>query len=130
MFACFKNKTIVRIFIGETGIGKSTMIKRLTNDESIVTSIGGEGCQRECSVYRDSKKCNVFYMDTPGTGDSKMELQKLREQLLLIIAREQIKCVKIVWYNNDYDKMFCVFVFELQNLSNCCFCHFFGCIYL
>ena len=108
-----KCNTIVRIFVGQAGAGKTTMIKRLTSDNS---DDSDENVKRttECKIYPDLNRCNVFYMDTPGTGNVDIPKPKLVANLLLLLAKEQIKRVKIVWYDNNHETELClILVFSL-----------------
>src|SRR5260370_12822136 len=88
-FTCERaNKSERFIFIGNPGVGKSTLINSLIGQEVAVAGIsGGVGLTKFFSEYRHDGK---WYMDTPGLADT-----KLREQA----ARKIEKALK---QNDDY----------------------------
>jgi len=58
-----KNRILV---FGEAGKGKSSVIKLVTDDESIITSDGAIGCTFECKTYETD---HFIFIDTTGLGE-------------------------------------------------------------
>ena len=52
----------VVIVVGKPGCGKSTLIKRFTNDDSIVVKKSDKGESCKVSIYKYTD--NVYFMDT------------------------------------------------------------------
>ncbi|KAL4510297.1 hypothetical protein ABPG72_008187 [Tetrahymena utriculariae] len=64
------------LVLGETGVGKSSFIKNLTQSREIQVSGGMDSHTSECSIQKN-------YIDTPGINDTNMSIY----ETLLIIAR-------------------------------------------
>ncbi len=57
--------------VGNTGKGKSSFVKYLTKNESIVVSDSSSSMTEKCKIYHDYPKFKII--DTPGINDTKQE---------------------------------------------------------
>ena len=86
------------IVIGDNGVGKSSLIKLLTNYDKIETSSGTDACTKEITFYGLLEE-NVCYIDTRGTED--VDSKTNDEEILNDIQRKMHsyhgnKC-KFIW---------------------------------
>lgn len=89
------------VFIGNPGVGKSTLVNSLINKPIFKSGISVSGVTKVCQIYEHG---NVIYVDTPGLSDI-----KLRNQAAIEIEKTLKK--------NAYYKIFFVFTLEAGRLK-------------
>ena len=73
-------KDRVAVLLGETGVGKSTFINKITNSKECLTSSHSKACTKQIQIV----KCfadgyNIFFVDTPGLNDAKGDFDNIKQ---------------------------------------------------
>ena len=98
-------KAVYTIVIGDTGVGKSSLIRLLTNYNNIDISSGAQSCTENTTFYALLEK-DVCFIDTRGTEDSD---EKTSDKEILNGIQSQMhdfkgSLCKIVWIVHPADK--------------------------
>ena len=90
------------IILGITGVGKSTLIKVLSDDKSIQIGETYKSCTKECKSYNfDYNNIKYCFIDTPGfvdtEGDSKDKINYEFIKQILTDKKYKIKGIIIIF---------------------------------
>ncbi|KAL4512613.1 hypothetical protein ABPG72_020450 [Tetrahymena utriculariae] len=77
----------IRMILGSSGCGKSSLIKRITN-ENILVSNSQDSCTQECKIY---VKDGIKYIDTPGLNDTRKPRYQILLEIIQFLFKENIK---------------------------------------
>ena len=86
------------IVIGDTGVGKSSLIKLLTNYNNIATSNKAQSCTMNTTFY-GAIEVNVCFVDTRGTedSDSKTDDKEILNNIQQLMHDYNGSMCKIIW---------------------------------
>ncbi|EAR97751.2 50S ribosome-binding GTPase (macronuclear) [Tetrahymena thermophila SB210] len=82
----------IRILIGQTGSGKSSFVKKITNLAEIQVSGGKDSCTKICNNYI---KDGIKYIDTPGLNDTKRSREEVLLEIVKYLFSQQIKICQL-----------------------------------
>ncbi|KAL4461479.1 hypothetical protein ABPG74_016103 [Tetrahymena malaccensis] len=88
------------LVLGETGVGKSSFIKKITKDQSIQISSDKDSITKECLIF---KKDSYLYIDTPGINDNKKNRYEILLMIVQFLYEKQMKLedIFIILIQND-----------------------------
>ncbi|EAR97746.2 50S ribosome-binding GTPase (macronuclear) [Tetrahymena thermophila SB210] len=83
-----KDGVKIRIFLGNTGSGKSSTLKTITNQDEILVSDGRDSCTQKCNIYI---KDGIKHIDTPGINDTNRIREEIIFEIVKFLFTEKIK---------------------------------------
>ena len=96
----------VRIVIGKMRIGKSTLIRRITGDNTVSVGHGADGHTTVPAIYRNlnnhSNNRRIYYMDMPGCADEKRTIEQTGADIMQVLKQNKVRDVKIIWFCEDF----------------------------
>ena len=83
------------VVLGKTGVGKSSLIKTMTSNQTIRVSGGSDSCTKNMGFYLDRN--NILWIDTVGGMDVNQDSEILFRLIKQQCFKNNINKIKLIW---------------------------------
>ncbi|KAL4484770.1 hypothetical protein ABPG74_019947 [Tetrahymena malaccensis] len=92
----------IYLVIGNTGVGKSSFVRAITQNPNIQVSDSQESVTQECQKFEYDK---ITYIDTPGINDTRMSKFEVLLNIVKFLHEKQIRLCSLFILHIQYNEL-------------------------
>ena len=114
------NKPYISIVLGESGVGKSSLINAITQKKECIVSDGFESCTKYIkNIEAKHNGQNYIFIDTPGFNDCNDDENKRILKSAFEKYKQEIKCILFLFnFNNRINGRYVKNIMDAFSISN------------